>query len=226
MGRWTRWVLRHRVAVVVFWGVVLVLGGWATTKLPPLLSNTFTVPGTDSERVRTVLEEHFGDRPDGSYTVVFRVGDSRDPALIRRLQGLVGRAASAVPTGKPTRLLVADRHVVYGDIVSTLELADAKGWSDAVLRAIGQPPGVERAYVTGAASIQHELDPIFDEDVRRGESIAIPIALVVLLLVFGLSASVTIPFISPRARSPARSGSCSASHTWPRRRRTRRTWCS
>ena len=71
MAPWTRWVLRHRVAVVVFWAVVLVLGGWASSQLSPLLSNTFTVPGTDSDRVRTVLEEHFGDRPDGSFTVDF-----------------------------------------------------------------------------------------------------------------------------------------------------------
>ena len=48
-------------------------------KLSPLLSNTFTVPGTDSERVRAVLEEHFGDRPDGSYTVVFRVATRATP---------------------------------------------------------------------------------------------------------------------------------------------------
>ena len=42
------------------------LGAYATSKLSPLLSNTFTVPGTDSNTVRNVLEEHFGDRPDGS----------------------------------------------------------------------------------------------------------------------------------------------------------------
>src|SRR5262245_61059005 len=195
MGGWTRFVLRHRVAVVVLWAVVLVLGGWATARLSPLLSNTFTVPGTDSDRVRTTLEEHFGDRPDGSFTVVFEVPDSRDPALVARLQRVVDRAATSVPTGRATKLLVAGPHVVYGDVVSTLDLAEAKGESDGLLAAVGQPPGVEHAYVTGAASIQRELDPIFDEDVRRGESIAIPIALVVLLLVFGLSASVTIPFI-------------------------------
>jgi RND superfamily putative drug exporter len=195
MGRWTRFVLRHRVAVLVAWGAVLVLGSFATTHLSPLLSNTFTVPGTDSERVRTLLEKHFGDRSDGSFTVVFRVPDSRDPALVRRLQAVVDRAARAIPTGRPTALLVPDRHVVYGDIISTLDLAQAKGWNDELVRAVGQPPGVTRAYVTGAASIQRELDPIFDQDLRKGESIAIPIALLVLLLVFGLSASVTIPFV-------------------------------
>src|SRR5262245_16824638 len=188
MGVWTRFVLRHRVAVVVFWAAVFVLGGWAPARLSPLLSNTFTVPGTDSERVRSLLEEHFGDRSDGSFTVVFRVPDARAPGLVPRLQGVVNRAAAAIPTGRSTKLLVADRHVVYGDVISTLGLADAKGWHDDLLRAVGRPAGVTAAYVTGAASIQRELDPIFNEDLRKGESIAIPIALAVLLLVFGLSA--------------------------------------
>ena len=195
MAGWTRFVLRHRVAVVVVWGAVLVLGGWATSQLAPLLSNTFSVPGTDSDHVRNVLEQRFGDRPDGSFTVVFEVPDSRDPALVARLQRVVDRAATSVPTGRGTKLLVADRHVVYGDVVSTLTLSQAKAQSDGLLRAVGQPAGVEHAYVTGAASIQRELDPVFNEDLKKGESIAIPIALLVLLLVFGLSASVTIPFI-------------------------------
>ena len=49
--------------------------------------------------------------------------------------------------------------------------------------------------MTGAAAIQHDLDPIFNQDLRKGESIALPIALLVLLLVFGLSWAVTIPFL-------------------------------
>src|SRR5262249_10349286 len=147
------------------------------------------------DRVRNVLEQHFGDRPDGSFTVVFEVPDSSDAALVARLQRVVDRAATSVPAGRATRLLVAGPHVVYADVRSTLALSQAKGERDGLLAAVGQPPGVTHAYVTGAASIQRELDPIFNQDLRKGESIAIPIALLVLLLVFGLSASVTIPFI-------------------------------
>jgi len=194
MARWTRFVLRHRRFVLAAWLAVLVLGGFASARISPLLSNSFTVPGTDSERVRQTLERHFGDRSDGSFTVVFEVPDARDPRLVARLQRVVGRAASAVRTGRPTQLNVAGRRVVFGDVVSTLELARAKGYTDDLLRAVGKPAGVERVYVTGAPAIQHDLDPIFNEDLRRGESIALPIALLVLLAVFGLSLSVTMPF--------------------------------
>ena len=57
-----------------------------------------------------------------------------------------------------------------------------------------EPSGVD-AYVSGQAAIQHDLDPIFSRDLKKGESIAIPIALAVLLAVFGLSFAATIPFL-------------------------------
>jgi RND superfamily putative drug exporter len=83
---------------------------------------------------------------------------------------------------------------VYGNILSTLNLADAKNYTDDIRRHLAAPPGV-RAYVTGQPAIQHDLDPIFSSDLAKGESIALPIALIVLLAVFGLSFAATIPFL-------------------------------
>jgi putative drug exporter of the RND superfamily len=194
MERLTRLMIRHRWAVVAVWTVVLLGGGYASTKLSGLLANTFTVPGTDSERVRTVLSRDFGDRSDGSFTVLFQVPNAADPALRERLQAKVNEAAHVVPTGHGHQLRVGGPHLLYGDVSSTLKLSEAKGYTDELLKAVGQPPG-GRAYVTGAAAIQHDLDPIFNSDLARGEAIALPIALLVLLAVFGLSWSITMPFL-------------------------------
>jgi RND superfamily putative drug exporter len=49
--------------------------------------------------------------------------------------------------------------------------------------------------VSGQPAIEHDLDPILSRDLAKGESIAVPIALVVLLAVFGLSFAATIPFV-------------------------------
>src|SRR5256714_2335357 len=153
------------------------------------------MPGTDSERARTILKDHYGDRSDGSFTVVFQVPSSADPALRQRLQRAVAQGAKEVPTGHPRPLAPGGPHVLYGDIVSTLSIADAKGYTDDILRALPRGNGVT-PYVTGQAAIQHDLDPIFNEDLKKGELlIAIPIALVILLVVFGLSAAVTIPLL-------------------------------
>jgi RND superfamily putative drug exporter len=188
--RWTRVVLRLRWLVVAIWACVIVGGVLAWRSLDPLLENTFTVPGTDSERARTILQEHFGERSDGEFLIVFRA-----PRDVRKaeLEGAMVRAARAVPNGEPGPLRRAG-DVVYGSVVTPLRLADAKGYTHDILRALRPPPGVT-GYVSGQAAIQDELDPIFHRDLARGESIALPIALVVLVLVLGLSAIVTMPFI-------------------------------
>ena len=186
-------MLRNRWLIVAVWLVVLLAGGYANGKLSALLSNTFTMPGTDSERARTILKDHYGDRSDGSFTVVFQVPSSADPDLRARLQGAIARGAKAVPSGKPRPLVPGGPHLLYGDIVSTLSIADAKGYTDDILRALPHGNGVT-PYVTGQAAIQHDLDPIFNEDLKKGELfIAVPIALLILLVVFGLSWAVTIP---------------------------------
>ena len=194
MERWTRLVLRFRWPILVGWLVVLLAGGFAFTRLSSLLSNEFSVPGTDSERARTILERHFGDRSDGAFTVVFRVRDTLGRGTYVRLQRDLDRAARAVPDARPRRLAPAGRHILYGDVVSTLRLAKAKGYTDDLYRALPHTGGVE-SYVTGQAAIQHDLDPIFAKDLRKGEFIALPIAVLVLFAVFGLSVAVTMPFI-------------------------------
>ena len=99
MERLTRLMIRYRWAVVAVWLVVLLGGGYASTKLSGLLANTFTVPGTDSERVRTVLSSDFGDRSDGSFTVVFQTPNAEDLGVRSGLQARLDDAAHVVPTG-------------------------------------------------------------------------------------------------------------------------------
>ena len=195
MERWTRLIIRYRWPVLVFWLVVLIGGGYANGKLSALLSNTFTMPGTDSERARTILERHYGDRSDGAFTVVYRVPNADDPGLRVRLQRGAAQAAKEVPSGQARPLVRGSDHVLYGDIVSTLNLADAKEYTDDILRALPHGNGVQ-AYVTGQAAIQHDLDPIFDQDLKTGELlIALPVAIAILLVVFGLSFAATIPLL-------------------------------
>ena len=136
------------------------------------------------------FSQRFGERSDGEFLIVFRA-----PRDVRKaeLEGAMARAARAVPHGEPGPLRRAGE-VVYGSVVTPLRLAQAKGYTDDILRALRPPPRVT-GYVSGQAAIQHDLDPIFHQDLTRGESIQLPIALIVLVLVLGLSAIVTMPFI-------------------------------
>src|SRR6478672_8231084 len=106
MARWTRFVLRFRWPIVAAWVVVILAGGYATSRLSPLLSNTFTVPGSDSERARTILQDHFGDRSDGEFLVIYRIRRPL-PGLRPRLERSLRAGAEVVPSGKATGLRAA-----------------------------------------------------------------------------------------------------------------------
>src|SRR3954465_9427370 len=112
-------MVRNRWLVVAAWLLILLGGGYSSGKLAGLLSNTFTMPGTDSERARTILQQHYGDRSDGAFTVVFRVPNADEPGLRMRLQRRLERAAQTVPSGQPRLLVRGGDHVLYADIVST-----------------------------------------------------------------------------------------------------------
>jgi trehalose monomycolate/heme transporter len=185
--RWTRWVLKHRVPVLAVWLAVLVGGAYAATLLPPLLANSFAIPGTESERARALLARHFDERPDGTFVVVFRSRGAANEQLRLRL----ARAARALPGGH-VRALRTSGLVAWAELVTPLDLQHAKRYTDTVRRALRAREG-PAALVTGQPAIQHDLDPILSSDLGRGEALAVPLALLVLLVVFGATAAVAIP---------------------------------
>ena len=138
--RWTRAVLRHQTLVVAIWLAVLVVGLVASTRLPGLSSNTFGVPGTDSERARIMLEQSFDERPDGTFTAVFEVARPSDKATQRAIEQRLERAAEHIP-GAQARPVRTAKGLVYGDIATALPLQEAKGHTDDVRRALRSPGG-------------------------------------------------------------------------------------
>ena len=167
MERLTRLMIRYRWAVVAVWLVVLLGGGCASTKLARMLSNTFTVPGTDSERARTILQQHFGDRSDGEFTVVFRTPTRADPRRSARLAGAARRAARVVPTGHARRARVGGPDIVLRRTSPRRSSSPTRrGTRDDLLRALRHAAGRAARTSPAQAAIQHDLDPIFKQDLR------------------------------------------------------------
>src|SRR2546421_11334075 len=104
MISWTRLVVAHRRPVLATWVILLLLGGWATSDLGRLLTNRFSVPGSDAERGLDILRSHFHERGDGAFTLV--VQSSARGAELAGTEAAAQRAAAQVPGGKagPPRL--------------------------------------------------------------------------------------------------------------------------
>jgi putative drug exporter of the RND superfamily len=192
MERWTRLVLRHRWLVLAASLAVFVVAGWASSQLGDLLTNRFTLPGTDTQRAETILEDHFGQRTTGAFTLVVKT-DGSPATLAPAVEAAARRAAAQLPTSRVVGVQRVSDHVLTAQIVSDLEPADAKTHTAAMRKAIGELDGAQ-TYLTGQAATEHDLDPVFAEDLKKGEGIAALIALVLLAWTFG-----TLAFLLPMA---------------------------
>ncbi len=190
MIRWTRAVVARRRAVLAGWLVLLVLGGWATANLGKLLTNRFSVPGSDAEKGLQILRSRFHERSDGAFTLVVQSHGGR--AVAASAEAAAQRAAARIPGGKAGPVSSATTGVVYVQIATPLEAADAKNYTEAMRRAIGRLPG-ESTYLTGFPALSHDLQPLYSSDLSHGEEIAIPIAVLVLLYMFGTLGAVAVP---------------------------------
>src|ERR1700741_2557787 len=111
MIRWTRWVIAHRWAIVAGWLVAFVFGAAGAAHLGGLLSNRFSVPGSDSERGLDLLRDHMGDRSDGAFPLVASGVDTRAEEAAG---GEAPRGAAAVVKGGKAGVpLPAGRGVIY-----------------------------------------------------------------------------------------------------------------
>ncbi len=191
-SRLTRVVLRFRWLVLACWTAAAAGGVAAALVLPGHLVNSYAVPGTDSDRATAALARGFGERPEGSFTVVFRTRHSFDPHVQRQLRLRLKRAAAVLPGGR-LGTFRAGGGVAYGELQSTLEIGAAKSYTEPLRRALAGPGPA--ALVSGQPAVAHDLDPQLASDLRRGGAIALIVALVVLAAVLGVSAALAIPFL-------------------------------
>jgi uncharacterized membrane protein YdfJ with MMPL/SSD domain len=196
MERWTRLVIRNRKKVLLAWLAALLVAGYASSGLSDLLTNRFSVPGSDAEKGLDLLKDEFGERGDGGFTLVVepRGAHPIDPALMRAAQRAADRGAEAIEGGKAGVVRLADERILFVPINSVLEHADASNRTEAMRKAIGEIPGA-RSYLTGAPAINHDTQPLYDEDLVKGETIAIPIALLVLAFMLGTLGAIAVPLI-------------------------------
>src|SRR5436305_5442883 len=173
MREWTEVVVRHRRPVLAMWLVLFVLGGAAASAIGSLLSNQFSVPGSDSQKGLNILRSRFHERSDGAFTLVVQsTGGALQSSVVA---AAARRGASVLANGKAGPLQRAAPGVLYAELDTSLENAKASDRTDVVRRAVGQIPGA-RVYVTGFPAINHDTTPLYGQDLARGETIAVPIA--------------------------------------------------
>ncbi|MFQ5472481.1 MAG: MMPL family transporter [Dehalococcoidia bacterium] len=115
---------------------------------------------------------------------------------IRGLDGLVAQATSFYEVGDPA-LVPADRDTTILPVVLAYDDSDATDEIEPLVDLVKEADEAEGFDVltAGNASINHEANEISEKDVQRGEMIGIPVALIILILVFGAVLAAGIPLL-------------------------------
>src|SRR4051794_9330082 len=114
-------MIRYRWAVVSIWALIVVVSVVAMSGLSALLTNRFTLPGTDTERAEKVLEQNFGQRTTGSFSLVVKGQPGSAERLVPIVRQRALKAAAELPTGKLAGVQAVSDSVVTATIVSNLE---------------------------------------------------------------------------------------------------------
>ena len=193
MVGWTRFVIGHRKRVLVVWLLIVIVAGTASAGLGDLLSNRFSLPGAEAEKGFDLLRDQFGQQGQGYTLVVMKQPGVADATVVRATQFAADRGAKAVK-GRAGEVRSIGENLLIADINTPLEYSDASDATPKVRKGIGQIPGVT-FYLTGAPAIDHDTQPLYNDDLKRGESIAIPIALFVLAFMLGTLGAIAVPLV-------------------------------
>jgi RND superfamily putative drug exporter len=191
---WTRRVIRHRRIILAAWVVLFVFGAYGAANLGKLLSNRFSVPGSDAENGLNLVKDRLHERGDGAFTLVVQANRpiAGRQSFQRGVEAAAARGATELRDGEPGAVQLASPTVAYVQINTSLENADAADRTSAVRKAIPEIPGAT-TYVSGFPAINHDTQKIYNNDLAKGESIAIPVAILILAFMFGTLVAIGVP---------------------------------
>ncbi|MEW1639138.1 MMPL family transporter [Streptomyces sp. NPDC093801] len=196
-----RFAFRRRGLVTLLWLAVLVAVGLAASTAPPPPADTFSMPGTESQRAFDVLKEKFpAASADGATArVVVRapvgrtLSDPAEKAKVERLVAALAKAPDVVSASDPftTGAVSKDGTTAYAVAaykVPALKLTDAAhDGLDAVL---------EKSRADGL-TVESGGDAVKVEAAMGGaEGIGILVSAVVLLLTFGSLVAAGMPLLT------------------------------
>ena len=192
LQEWTLSVVSRRKSILATWLLVMIIGLFAASHLNQYLTTSLEVPGSQSEKANDLLAAHFDENTEGTFTVVYKYTNATDLEMLG-IKKAIANAAASIPTAR----IAAQRALIgtlYTNITTSFSLVDAAPYTD-VLRTALRDKGLEGAFVTGPPAIEKDVTPVLEQDLRRGQVVAIVIALLLLLLLLGSTWAIFIPLI-------------------------------
>ena len=200
-----RFVYRHRRIVLAAWAAAFAAGLAASVSLPGVLKGGgFTRGSSPSQQAQRVMQERLGVGPT-HLTVVFTSDEldargrefraAQDRALARltprALPGL--NEIETVASSGSSALISKDGRSSLAVLSFNARLEPVQDQITRIRDLVRSP--VLRTYVSGEPAVFRDIEEVSARDLRTAESYTVPIAILVLLLIFGTLVAAALPVI-------------------------------
>ena len=199
LARIGRWIYRYRYAVVVAWAVALaVMLPVAPQAQSKLLPGGFTSEDFPSQKARDLLEERFGVSPTGILFIVsHQEWQPFETEFVDATNHIVSQLEAQADV-EEVRSYLTEPGLISGDgrmaIIGVdlgLDIEDSLTALDSI--TAGLDTSELNVVMTGAPPLYRDIVVASGDDLRRGEVVAFPLAVIALLLVFGTIIAAVMP---------------------------------
>jgi uncharacterized membrane protein YdfJ with MMPL/SSD domain len=193
----------RRVLPIIGLGLMIGINVWATTSGGTLIQGGWVISGSQEQKAAALITNRFGS--DATLMLVVYqdpAGNAASAAFQAKVDASLARVArdaavSSVQTYAVTHLpaLLSDDGTTTMALV-TLKKSAEEAVNDAGRLAdeVQQPAGVQM-WVTGIPQVYHEFNAKIESDLFTAEAISLPIALLILLAVFGTLVGAALPLV-------------------------------
>ncbi len=194
-------------------GLALVIGlfAWSAVAGGDLIQGGWVIEGSEEQQAEALLADRFGE-PSTSMIVLFTDpdGDAASPEFQEIVADtlepiaddpLVAEITTYADTGA-VQLISHDGTMTIAVATLTEDAEDAVEGAADLAEQIEAPPGVEMT-VTGIPQLYHEFNHEIEQDLIQAELVSLPLALVILLAVFGTLVGASLPLLTALLALPA-----------------------
>ncbi|MFR9750120.1 MMPL family transporter [Nocardia sp. 004] len=195
--RGSRWIL------AVFAVLAVAMGTLSATLFDKVQGGGYIDPGSESSQATEVLRDTFGQAPPNLVLLVQTSRSVDDEAVsaaaldlvaeLEAVSGIAGVASYWTTKSQALRSTDGTKGLVVASILGSEAEVDKR--VGAIADRFGGTHGPLEVRVGGYAMLLHETVRQSEKDVILGESIAFPITLVALLLVFGSLVAAALPLL-------------------------------
>ena len=201
MDRWALLLVRRRWWVIAGWIAILLLLGVAFIRWSGQLSDTFSLPNTESQRALDLLDDRFPAEAGSETRAVFHarsgaIADAPVQAALDRFIAAAGGARGVVRVSDPRQ---SPGDVSPDGRTAIVRVRYAERANELSAAQIEEVVEIGEVLRTGALQIEFGGEPIREierESPGRAELIGIIAALIILLIGFGSVIAAVMPVVT------------------------------